>query len=354
LGLFWLGLVFVQYRAGSSVDGVWVFADEAWAFDLAAYINAAQRLIDEGSLYLQAQVDATYVPGGEGYYHYAPPLGVAMLPFTGLSLADASVVWWAMHVGALSLAVALMPVSPLIRAIAFAVVAFSLPALKDTVLGNVSLLLLLPLAMAWRWIDRPIGSLVMALAISVRPSLGLFFLWQLLRGRWRAAAWTAAGGVVLVALTLPFVGLQGYEEYVAVLGNLSLPAAEATENRDLGALLHSLGMGQTGSMLGRVVSIIVAATALLLSLRRDRDVGYMVVLCGSMLVVPLLWDHYLATLVLPAALLAQRLWRPLILLPLLSWLPIAAPIVVIATMLLTLLVQKEQPGPVPEPAGPPA
>ena len=60
--------------------------------------------------------------------------------------------------------------------------------------------------------------------------------------------------------------------------------------------------------------------ALLLSLRREREIGYMVVLCGSLLVVPLLWDHYLATLVVPAAFLAQRLWRPLVLLPLLSWL----------------------------------
>ena len=212
LGLFWLLLVFAQYRAGTWVDGIWVFDDGAWAFDPSAYVNAAQRLIDEGSLYLRAQVDAPYVPGGEGYYHYAPPLGVAMLAFTHMSLADASVVWWAMHVG---------------------------------------------------------------------------------------------------------------------------------------ALLESLGMDGISSTLSRVTGIVVTGITMLASLRREREIGDMVVLFSSMLVVPLLWDHHLATLVVPAAFLAQRLWRPLILQPLLSWLPIGAPILILATMLLAFLVKEEW----PEPAG---
>ena len=75
----------------------------------------------------------------------------------------------------------------------------------------------------------------------------------------------------------------------------------------------------------------------------------MVMLAASLLVVPLLWDHYLATLIVPAAFLAQRLWRPLILLPLLSWLPAGAAILVVATMLLPFLVEHKTPGPEPMP-----
>lgn len=341
LGLFWLILLFVRYREGTWVDGTWVYIQDAWAFDLAAYVNAAQRLIDEGSLYARHLVAGTFEPGPADLYYYAPPLGVAMLPFTDLPLADSSAIWWALHVGAMLLACALMPVRTVLRALAFAVLAFSLPGLKDPVLGNVSMLLVLPMVVAWRWLDRPVGSIVMAVAISVRPSLGVFLLWQLLRRQWRAAMWTILAGLGLVLVTLPFVGIAGYRDYLAVLGNLSVPMG-ASENQDLGALALSLGGGEEIVWLARWAGVAAVTTALLYSLRRDREIGYMVMLCASLLLVPLFWDHYLATLIVPVAFLAQRLWAPLILLPLLSWLPIASPLLVIGTMLLPFLVPRSE------------
>jgi hypothetical protein len=351
LGLLWLSLLFVDFREGAWVGGTWVFDDAAWAIDLEAYLGASQRIVETGSPYAADLVAGEFEPGPAELYYYAPPLSLALVPLVDLSFADSSAIWWMLRVAALLGACALMPVSLPLRAAAFAVIAFSLPGLKDSVIGNVSLLLVLPMVVAWRWIDRPIGSLVMAAAISVRPSLGLFFFWQLLRRQWRAATWTAVGGATLVLVALPFVGIDGHADFLAVLRNLNLPASEATENRALGSLLESLGLGSVGSTLGRIASLVLTGSALLLSLRREREIGYMVVLCGSLLVVPLLWDHYLATLVVPAAFLAQRLWPPLILLPLLSWLPIGAPILVIATMLLTFLVREEQPQSVPVPAG---
>ena len=80
----------------------------------------------------------------------------------------------------------------------------------------------------------------------------------------------------------------------------------------------------------------------------------MVVICASLLIVPLLWDHYLASLVVPAAFLAYRVWPPLILLPLLAWLPIMAPALVATTMLLPFLVRDTQDEQVPEPVRLPA
>ncbi len=147
----------------------------AWCLgcDLAAYLSAARRLGEDGSLYSPALITGTFEPGPPDLYYYPPPLGVAMLPFTEMPITQSSAIWWAIRVGAALLACALMPVRPLLRALAFGVVAFSLPGLKDPILGNVSLLLLLPLVLGWRYLDRPVGSIAMALSIAVRPSLGL-------------------------------------------------------------------------------------------------------------------------------------------------------------------------------------
>ena len=67
----------------------------------------------------------------------------------------------------------------------------------------------------------------------------------------------------------------------------------------------------------------------------------MVVLCASLLVMPLVWSHYLATLIVPAAFLAQRLSAPLLLLPMVAWVPELAPLLVLVTLVLLFLVREE-------------
>ncbi len=335
LGLFWLVYQLLLHAGGSVVDGAWQPTHEVWAFDLAAYLKASDRLVEQGSLYAADLLAGPFEPGPADLFYYPPPLGVALLPARHLDFGDLALLWWLLHLAALGLACALMPVRVILRVLAFAVVAFSLPGLKDPLLGNVSTLLLLPLVMAWRWLDRPLGSVALAIAMSVRPSLGVLLGWQLLRRRWRPALWTVAAGLVLVALTLPFVGIDGYRDFVAVIGNLDVPAG-ASENRDLGGLAMIMGADAGVIQAARLVSLALAVVAVLLGLRRDRELSFMVTVCASLLLVPLLWDHYLATLVLPAALLAQRWHVGLILLPLLAWLPLLAAPLVLATIVLLL------------------
>ena len=52
------------------------------------------------------------------------------------------------------------------------------------------------------------------------------------------------------------------------------------------------------------LSYAVAVGALLLSLRRDRELSYVVTLMATLLLSPLLWDHYLTNMIIPAAFLA--------------------------------------------------
>ena len=65
----------------------------------------------------------------------------------------------------------------------------------------------------------------------------------------------------------------------------------------------------------------IATLAVLFSLRRDRELSYVVTLMATVLLSPLLWDHYLSNLLVPAAFVAGRgrLWA--LGLPLLAWAP---------------------------------
>ena len=328
LGVGWLVLGFLTFHGG-----------EGWGYDFLAYRDASVRLGETRSLYQAETLEGPYRPGPYGLYMYAPPLGVAMAPLTQLS-PDAGVsLWFLLHVGALALACAVMPARPLIRLAAFGVAALSYGATRDIVLGNVSVLLLLPTAVAWRWLDRPIGSIAQAIAISIRPTLGILLVWQLLRRAWRPVAWTIGAGLVLILVTLPFVGIGGYLEYLTVLRNLS-GVTGVFNNFDISSTLVLLGVDEQMASLALLAGYGVAIGAMLLSLRRDPEVGFMVTLTGSLLLSPLLWDHYLAMLVLPAAFLAQRGRAWALALPLLTWLPKETyPLILVAALWLPFLAQ---------------
>ncbi len=157
-GLFWLAGIFATYPQGEVVDGVIMpVLGDYWGFDIEAYLNAATRLGAEGSLYARALVEAPFTPGGYDYFYYAPPFGTALLPLTGQGIVDATATWYFLKVGALLAACLAMPVGMRTRALVFLGAALSYWVVRDLVLGNVGAFLLLPLTLAWRWLDRPLG-----------------------------------------------------------------------------------------------------------------------------------------------------------------------------------------------------
>ena len=308
-----------------------------WGFDFEAYFLAAERLARGDGIYQPWTLAAPFRPGNYGLYLYAPPLAVATLPFTMLSLPTATLLWFVVRAGLLALACAVMPARPTIRLLAFAVAAVTSPVLVDLNLGNVSVLVLALLVIVWRWLDRPAGSIALAVAMSLRPTLGLLLVWWLLRRLWRPVVWTLLAGLVMIVMTLPIVGVQGYLDFVTVLRNVSEVTGVAN-NLDLGTTVLRFQFAPILATLALFGGYAVAIGALLYSLRRDRETSFMVTIGATLLLAPLLWDHYLAGLLLPAAFLAQR-GRPLALgLPLLAWLPQPfLPFLAIAATLLPLL-----------------
>jgi hypothetical protein len=336
-----------------------------WGFDFDAYRQAAARLargdpvcptIGASSPIYQCWVlDGPFRPGPYGYYLYAPPLAVAFLPFTPpwLSVDTAALIWYGLRVALLATGCAVLPVRPTIRLLTFTVACFTEPVLIDLNLGNVSVVVTVLLAFLWRWLDRPVGSVALAIAMSVRPTLGILLGWWLLRRLWRPIAWTIVAGLVMVLVTLPFAGVQSYLDYLKVLRNVS-EVTGVKNNLDLGSTVLLLGLAPWVAQLALLAGYALAVVAIAVSLRFDRELSFMVTIGATLLLAPLLWDHYLAILILPAAFLAQRgrVWGYA--LPLLGWLPQGAlPLLAIAATLAPFLaiwparaepVTKDRPG----------
>ena len=309
-------------------------------YDLAAYLAAAARVLAGTTPYQPETLGGPFTPGPAGLYLYAPPLALVLTPLTRLASETATVVWLLLRVVALAAACAILPVRPWIRGATLLVGAVSFPVLFDLNLGNVSILVVALLACGWRWLDRPAGSIALAIAILVRPTLAVVPAWQALRRRWRPIAWTVGALFVVGVATLPFVGGDAYIDYLTVLRNVS-DVLGVPRNVDLGSVVAGLGLPQPWPTLAYLVGAGIGVAVIVVASRRDPSAGYVATVGASLLLAPLLWAHYLVGLLLPAALLADRGRRWGLLLPLLGWLPEPLlPLVTVAGALLPLLVAR--------------
>jgi hypothetical protein len=268
-----------------------------WGYDFEAYLLAAYRLANGDSPYLAWTLAAPFRPGPYGLYLYAPPLAVALLPFTALSVPGATAVWFVARGVLLIASCLLMPLRWQTRAGVLGIAAISEAVLVDMNLGNVSLLVLFASVVAWRFLDRPLGAASIAFAMTVRPTFAIYLVWWVLRRRWRPIVVCVATGLAIIVLTLPLVGISGYRDFLVLLRNLS-DVTGVPNNQDLGSSVARLGLPSIASTGALFLGYVISVVAIVASLRRGAEVSFLVTLGATLLLSPLLWDHYLV-LVLP-------------------------------------------------------
>ena len=305
------------------------------AYDFAAYDAAARRLAAGQPLYQAVTQRGPFAPGPRGIYLYPPPLAVLLLALVPLGAATAATAWQWLHVVALVLACALLPVPRWVRLASFGVACLSLPTLLDVNLGNVSLFVLLAGAAGWRWTAHraspssqtgrgALGAGVLAaLAVAVRPQAAILLAWW----AWRrsppavAALLAAVGaGVALVLGSALVAGVGSWQAYVRLLENVT-GAGPASSDVGFASVAARAGLAAPTPLALFAVGAALGLAAIVVASRRDAEAGMVAAVLATLLLVPLLWPHYLVLLVLPAALLAARgrLWG--LALPLLAWLP---------------------------------
>ena len=185
--------------------------------------------------------------------------------------------------------------------------------------ANVTLLLVLGVAAAWRFrAEARTAGIVIGLLISIKLFLLPLALWFIATRRYAALVWTIGTVFVLNAISWPALGFGELSQYAH-----SLPKFAATvEHRaySLISLLLHYGIGRTAAY---ELALALAGTAMaagFIAGRRGADRGAMTACLGaSLLASPIVESHYLALLMVPLALTRPRLsllWA----MPLVLWL----------------------------------
>jgi hypothetical protein len=316
-----LAVLVLAYRALQFV----AFANQIeWGYDFSAYWAAARHLIAGEPIYTATQLAGSYAPQVHELYLYPPPLAALVMPLAWLFPTDyraAAWVWAA--VGAAILVWSVLSVTrsegidecyPVLhgrRRWLLVAAAFAFPpVIGELVLGNVHLLLLGLLTLAWLGLRRAEaggepgrvrGELVAGIAAGVATVVkifpGVLLLWFLLARRFRAAVGVVIGAAVLVLVTLSFTGIEPWTQYPTVLANLSAPSDTTDTLAPTVWLAPILGFTVARVLVTAVGLAIIAWAAVRSSIGTARS--FAIAVTVSILIAPALYQHYLALLVLP-------------------------------------------------------
>jgi alpha-1,2-mannosyltransferase len=253
---------------------------------------------------------------------YPAPAAVLMAPFGALPWNLAVALWWIVSILALMLALHLVGVDDWR---CYGAVFASHATLWALEIGTISPLLVLAVAVAWRYRDRPhIVAAAVALAFVTKLFLWPLGVWLLATGRTRAVASTIVQSAVLLIGCWAVIGFSGFLDYPRHLGGIA--SIVEYDSFSVLALAKALGLSAHGARLvSLAVTVLVLALVFFAARSRAGDRNAFVAAVGaSLLISPVVWVHYFVLLYVPIAVARKRLsWQWL--LPLAFWaLPHAA------------------------------
>jgi alpha-1,2-mannosyltransferase len=197
------------------------------------------------------------------------------------------------------------------------------PVLQNLLIGSITSLLALALAVVWRYRDdERITTPVAAAAIAAKVFLWPLLFWLAATRRGVAAARALGVALVVVALSWALIGFAGLTSYPRLLDQLS--RLEQSKSYSVVALGGVLGLSS-----GEARALAIAAGAIVLFSviaighrhRNDLDAdrrAFILASAAAFLFSPIVWTHYLALLVVPIA-ITRRTLSPLWFVPLAMW-----------------------------------
>lgn len=293
-------------NASASLGGVSRPGDFGWVF-----LPAANAILDGTSPYMHPDA---FVGPPQAPYAYPPFLAVVLTPVAllpehfGTSFFPGAL-WSVLLIGAMVGALLLLGVRDWRCYPVALAYPFTLEAIEY---GAVGPILLLVLALGWRFRDRASGGVAVGVAIVLKLFLWPLLLWLVFTRRVRVATTGAAVAAGLALASWAVIGFAGLADYPALLRKLVDIEAEGSYSAL--ALAQAAGASER---LARVL-VLVAGVALLVGAYRaavappfdhdERDRRALTLsLAAALVLTPILWLHYLVLLVLPLALARPRL-----------------------------------------------
>jgi hypothetical protein len=194
----------------------------------------------------------------------------------------------------------------------YALAVISWPFAYGVELGALGPLLVLGMAVIWRWRDR-LWPPAIALATIVIAKVFPFPLatWLLMTRRYRQLLLAIALGVAVTLTAWAALGFAGLAQYPAMLSNLSF--IQEGRSDSLVAALLAAGISARAAQL---LALLAAGGVLGLAWRLTRIPGgqrraFGLAVMAALTASPIVWDHYLVLLFVPIALLRpgySRLW----------------------------------------------
>ena len=175
--------------------------------------------------------------------------------------------------------------------------------------GNITPVVVLGVALMWRWRNRPaLAAAALAAAIAIKLFVAPLLVWLLITRRFRAAAMSAVAAPAVILASWALIGFRGILDYPALLRLAS--KAWGADGPFLQGLARQLGLNPTVALM---IGAAVASVLLVLASRTD-DVKALALLCLACLALsPVAWGFYAGILVVPLAAARLQLFAWLIL-----------------------------------------
>jgi Glycosyltransferase family 87 len=246
---------------------------------------------------------------------YPAPALVAVVPLAELPYRLAALLFVGLSAGGLALALYLVEVRDWrCYGVAFG----SWPVVHGLMLGALTPLLVLGIAVAWRLRGRLGSAAAVAALVAVKVFPWPLALWLMATKRWRLAAIATALAVAVTAAAWAAIGFDGLTTYPRMLRDLALIEADASVS--LSAGLVAVGISSSAAQVCAVlVAVGLLGRAAWLARRPAGErAAFILAVVAALIASPIAWPHYFALLLVPIALVSPRL-SPLWLVPLLAY-----------------------------------
>lgn len=285
----------------------WLFGAHTFASDFHGWYWPAGRRVLAGL--------SPYSPSMLWSLHYPAPGALMFVPFALLPRELAVVAFTVLVLAALLGALCLLGVRDWRVP---ATVLLWQPVVFGWATANISLLLVLGVAAAWRWRDRPLAAAaVLGAMISVKLFLAPLLLWLLVSRRYRTLCWTVAFTLLLNALAWPVVGLGEISRYMQLLHRFTA-VAQSWGYSVVALVLHQGGSEALAYVVAGALACVAVGAALVAGRRGSEQLALTACLGICLLVSPIVEAHYLTLMIVPLALAGGSL-RLAWLTPLLLW-----------------------------------